>query len=68
MHLLEACEVIFKYDEKGRKGQKASAVSERKINNMHLLKSCKAKHKIDVKIDGKGIESDGKKVEKAREG
>jgi hypothetical protein len=43
-------------------------VTERKIDNTHLLESGKASHKSDDKLAGKGIESNGKTAEKAREG
>jgi hypothetical protein len=45
--------LYFKNDEKGRKGQKARKVTERKMANMHLLETGTAIHKSDVKIDGK---------------
>jgi hypothetical protein len=61
-HLLEAWEVIFKCDEKGRKrARRARKVTERKMGNMHLLEAGKANFKGCGKKGGKRIESDGKK-------
>jgi hypothetical protein len=36
-----------------KKGDKARKVTERKMDNMHLLETfCKASFKCDVKVDG----------------